>query len=96
MIHAHRELIKGQYIVVLKQNSTTTTSTAGAETSQSENTRFREVAEVRAMAEESRNKGAEILNIFQHAVNGYAIRTTENENTTTLTPIHGKRGLCLE
>ena len=34
--------------------------------------------EVRAMAEVSVSKGAQILDIFNHALDGYVIKTSEN------------------
>ena len=46
-------------------------------TSESDSVRMR-ADEVRAMAEESRIKGAEILNIFEHALDGYVMKTSEN------------------
>jgi subtilisin family serine protease len=69
LIKAAREPIRGQYIVVLKPEATTT--------SDSDSARVR-ADEVRAMAEESRTKGAEILNIYEHALDGYVIKTSEN------------------
>jgi hypothetical protein len=56
LIKAAREPIRGQYIVVLKPEATMT--------GESDSVRMR-ADEVRAMAEESRNKGAEILNIYE-------------------------------
>ena len=69
MIKAAREPIKGQYIVVLKPEATATSG--------SDSARMR-ADEVRAMAEESRTKGAEILNFYEHALDGYVMKTTEN------------------
>ncbi len=66
---AAREPIRGQYIVVLKPEAT---ATAG-----SDSARMR-ADEVRAMAEESTTKGAQILNIYQHALDGYVMKTSEN------------------
>lgn len=69
LIKAAREPIRGQYIVVLEPEATMT--------SESESARMR-ADEVRAMAEESRTKGAEILNIYEHALDGYVMKTSEN------------------
>lgn len=69
LIKAAREPIRGQYIVVLEPESTMS--------SESESARMR-ADEVRAMAEESRTKGAEILNIYEHALDGYVMKTSEN------------------
>ena len=69
LIEAAREPIRGQYIVVLKPEATAASG--------SDNARMR-ADEVRAMAEESRTKGAEILNIYEHALDGYVIKTSEN------------------
>jgi subtilisin family serine protease len=46
-------------------------------TGESDSVRMR-ADEVRAMAEESRTKGAEILNIYEHALDGYVMKTSEN------------------
>jgi subtilisin family serine protease len=64
-----REPIRGQYIVVLKPG-TTVSSDSDSDTMRAD--------EVRAMAEESRTKGGEILNIFDHALDGYVMKTSEN------------------
>ena len=69
LIKAAREPIRGQYIVVLKPEATMT--------GESDSVRMR-ADEVRAMAEESRTKGAEILNIYEHALDGYVMKTSEN------------------
>lgn len=69
LIKAAREPIGGQYIVVLKPEVIMT--------SESDSARMR-ADEVRAMAEESRIKGAEILNIYEHAIDGYVMKTSEN------------------
>lgn len=69
LIKAAREPMRGQYIVVLKPEVTATSGSDPA--------RMR-ADEVRAMAEESRTKGAEILNIYEHALDGYVIKTSEN------------------
>jgi subtilisin family serine protease len=69
LIKAAREPIRGQYIVVLKPET--------AVNSSSDSTIMR-ADEVRAMAEESRTKGSEILNIFDHALDGYVMKTAEN------------------
>jgi subtilisin family serine protease len=79
-INSNRDQIRGQYIVVLKPNSTTAAEAAVDISPQSENLRLKAADEVRAMAEESRSRGAEILNIYQHALRGYVIRTPVNEN----------------
>jgi subtilisin family serine protease len=73
LIKSAREPIKGQYIVVLKPNATI----AAEMSTDLERARMR-ADEVRAMAEESRTKGAEILNIYEHALNGYVMKTPEN------------------
>ena len=62
------EPIKGQYIVVLKPEATMVSDSVGAITAD----------EVRAMAEVSVSKGAQILDIFDHALDGYVIKTSEN------------------
>ncbi len=69
LIKAAREPIKGQFIVVLRPEATATSG--------SDSARMR-ADEVRAMAEESRTKGAEILNIYEHALDGYVMKTSEN------------------
>ncbi len=75
MIKAARESIKGQYIVVLKPEATATSG--------SDSARMR-ADEVRAMAEESRTKGAEILNFYEHALDGYVMKTSENVSDPAL------------
>ena len=75
MIKAAREPIKGQYIVVLKPEPTATSG--------SDSVRMR-ADEVRAMAEESRTKGAEILNLYEHAIDGYVMKTSENVSDPAL------------
>jgi subtilisin len=69
LIKAAREPIRGQYIVVLRPEATATSG--------SDSVRMR-ADEIRAMAEESRTKGAEILNIYEHALDGYVMKTSEN------------------
>lgn len=69
LIKAAREPIKGQYIVVLKPEVFTTSS--------SDTARMR-ATEVRAMAEDLRIKGAEILDMYEHALDGYVMKTPEN------------------
>jgi subtilisin len=69
LVKAAREPIKGQYIVVLKPDVFTTSS--------SDTARMR-AAEVRSMAEDLRIKGAEILNMYEHALDGYVMKTSEN------------------
>lgn len=71
LVKEAREPIRGQYIVVLKPELFTT--------SISDNARMR-ADEVREMAEESRNRGAEILNIYDHALDGYVMKTSENKS----------------
>ena len=61
------EPIKGQYIVVLKPEATMVSDSVGITAD-----------EVRAMAEESVSKGAQILDIFNHALDGYVMKTSEN------------------
>ncbi|MGB7661318.1 MAG: S8 family serine peptidase [Nitrososphaeraceae archaeon] len=61
------EPIKGQYIVVLKPEATMVSDSVGITAD-----------EVRAMAEVSVSKGAQILDIFNHALDGYVIKTSEN------------------
>ncbi len=69
LMKAAREPIRGQYIVVLKPEATVT---SGADSASMR------ADEVRVMAEESRTKGGEILNIFDHALDGYVMKTEEN------------------
>jgi subtilisin len=69
LVKAAREPINGQYIVVLKPDVFTTSS--------SDTARMR-AAEVRAMAEDLRIKGAEILDMYEHALDGYVMKTSEN------------------
>jgi hypothetical protein len=80
-IRVDRDPIRGQYIVVLKENSTAM-SEAGMTSRSSENARLKAADEIRAMAEEARDRGAEVLNVYQYALNGYVIRTPENESAT--------------
>jgi subtilisin len=90
LIKTGREPIRGQYIVILKPNTTTTTTatTAGATEMSADPEIARERAnEVRAMAEESRTRGAEILNIYEHAINGYVMKTPENETTDLISEL---------
>ncbi|MFZ0555515.1 MAG: discoidin domain-containing protein, partial [Nitrososphaeraceae archaeon] len=61
------EPIKGQYIVVLKPEATMVSDSVAITAD-----------EVRAMAEVSVSKGAQILDIFNHALDGYVIKTSEN------------------
>ncbi len=75
LIKAVREPIRGQYIVVLKPEPT---ATGG-----SDSVGMR-ADEVRAMAEESRTKGAEILNLYEHALDGYVMKTSENLSDAAL------------
>jgi subtilisin family serine protease len=75
LIKAAREPIRGQYIVVLKPEPTATSG--------SDSARMR-ADEVRAMAEESRTKGAEILNLYEHALDGYVMKTSENASDAGL------------
>lgn len=69
-IKASREPIRGQYIVVLRPNVTEMTA-------DSDSARIR-ADQVRAMAEETRIKGAQILDIYEHALDGYVIKASEN------------------
>ena len=80
-IRVDREPIRGQYIVVLKENSTAM-SEAGMTSRSSENARLKAADEIRAMAEEARDRGAEVLNIYHYVLNGYVIRTPDNESAT--------------
>jgi subtilisin len=75
LIKAAREPIKGQYIVVLKPEPTATSG--------SDSARMR-ADEVRAMAQESRTKGAEILTLYEHALDGYVMKTSENASDAAL------------
>ncbi|MGB8087272.1 MAG: S8 family serine peptidase, partial [Nitrososphaeraceae archaeon] len=61
------EPIKGQYIVVLKPEATSVSDSVAITAD-----------EVRAMAEVSVSKGAQILDIFDHAFDGFVIKTSEN------------------
>ncbi len=61
------EPIKGQYIVVLKPEATMVSDSVAITAD-----------EVRAMAEVSVSKGAQILDIFNHALDGFVIKTSEN------------------
>ena len=83
-IKVDREPIRGQYIVVLKENSTAAPEAAYTTSHSSENERLKAAHEVRAMAEEARDRGAEVLNIYQHVLNGYVIRTPDNESATLI------------
>jgi subtilisin len=78
LIKAAREPIRGQYIVVLKPgaNMTTESNSASLRTD-----------EVRAMAEESRTKGAEILNLYEHALDGYVMKASENSSTALISEL---------
>lgn len=83
-IKVDREPIRGQYIVVLKENSTAAPEAAYTTSHSSEDERLKAAHEIRVMAEEARDRGAEVLNIYQHALNGYVIRTPDNENSTLI------------
>lgn len=83
-IKVDREPIRGQYIVVLKENSTAAPEAAYTTSHSSEDERLKAAHEIRVMAEEARDRGAEVLNIYQHALNGYVIRTPDNESATLI------------
>jgi subtilisin family serine protease len=78
LIKAAREPIRGQYIVVLKPEATVTSGSDSAKM---------RADEVRAMAEESRTKGAEILNIYEHALDGYVMKTSGNMSATLVSEL---------
>jgi subtilisin family serine protease len=88
LIKTAREPIRGQYIVLLKPNTTTTATTTGAKEMPADAEIARARAnEVRAMAEESRTRGAEILNIYEHALDGYVMKTPENASTDLISEL---------
>ncbi|MGA9844555.1 MAG: S8 family peptidase [Nitrososphaeraceae archaeon] len=70
-----RQAIGGQYIVVLKQEANTL-STSGRSDIPNGN-------EIRTMANEMRSKGAEILNIYHNALSGYTVKVEDNSNLLT-------------
>jgi subtilisin family serine protease len=79
LIKAAREPIRGQYIVVLKPGANMTTESSASATLRAD--------EVRAMAEESRTKGAEILNLYEHVLDGYVMKTSENSSTALVSEL---------
>ena len=78
LIKAAREPIRGQYIVVLKPGENMITESNSASL---------RADEVRAMAEESRTKGAEILNLYEHALDGYVMKTSGNLSTSLVSEL---------
>jgi subtilisin family serine protease len=65
-----RQAIGGQYIVVLKQMANSLSTSA--------DTDILAVKEMKTMADEIKSSGAEILNIYRHALNGYTIKVGDD------------------
>ena len=65
-----RQEISGQYIVVLKQEANSLSTLGESDISNGN--------EMRAMASEIKSRGAEILNIYRHALSGYTIKVGDN------------------
>jgi subtilisin family serine protease len=65
-----RQAIGGQYIVVLKQTANSLST--------SEDRDLLATKEMNAMASEMESQGAEILNTYQHALNGYTIKVGDD------------------
>ena len=65
-----RQEIGGQYIVVLKQEANSLSTLGESDISNGK--------EMRAMASEIKSRGAEILNIYRHALSGYTIKVGDN------------------
>lgn len=70
-----RQAIGGQYIVVLKQAANSLSAAGGADTSNGK--------EIIAMANEMKSRGAEILNIYDHALSGYTIKVGDDPDLLT-------------
>jgi subtilisin family serine protease len=70
-----RQEIGGQYIVVLKQEANSLSTSGQSDISN--------IQEMRAMASEIKSRGAEILNIYRHALSGYTIKLGDNPDLLT-------------